>query len=98
MLPYRTTMSISGMSSAVPPDKLEEMQKQMAEMKKQLAQMPPQQRAVAEQMLKSRMPQMQAMLGASSEPIETVVQQVEVNQGPPDELLAQAKAMMKSVK
>ncbi len=97
LLPHRSTMSLSGMSAAVPPDKLEEMKKQMAQMKQQLAQMPPQQRAMAEQMMKSRMPQMEAMLGGSSEPIETVVEKVTVNQGPPDELLSQAKAMMKAV-
>lgn len=96
LLPYRTSTSISGVSSAVPPAKLEEMQKQMAEMQEQLAKMPPQQRAVAEQMMKSRMPQMQAMLGASSEPTETVVKEVTVNQGPPDELVEQAKAMTKA--
>ena len=74
----------------------EKMQKQMAEMKKQLAKVPPQQRAMVEQMMKSRMPQLEAMTGMNSEPVETIVTEVRVNQGPPPELVEQAKALAKS--
>lgn len=94
LLPYHTLSSISGMSATLSSDKQDEMRKGMAEMQKQLDAMPPEQRAMAERMLRSRMPEMQAMLGRSGEPMETVVKDVEVNQGPPEELVAEAQAMM----
>lgn len=98
VVPYRTSTSFSGMAQGIPEDKREQMQKKMEEMQKQLASMPPQQRAMAEKMMKSRMPQLQAMSGMSGEPVKTVVTEVRVNQGPPPELVEQAREMAKSVK
>lgn len=95
LVPYHTSTSFSGMAQGIPEAKREEMQKHMKEMQEKLASMSPQQRAMVEKMMKSRMPQLQAMTGASEKPVETVVEEVRVNQGPPPELVQQAKQMAK---
>lgn len=96
VLPRTTSMTVSGMNAAMSDKDRAEMQKKMAEAQKQIAKLPPQQRAMVEQMMKTQMPQLEAMTGGK--PVETVVTDVKVNQGPPDELVQQAKTMIKMTK
>jgi hypothetical protein len=92
-LPYRTTTILSGQNSTVSDKDRKKMQKSLAQMQKSLAKMPADRRAMVEPMIKSQMARLQAMMGDES--VETVVTEVQVNQGPPAEMVEQAKALAK---
>ncbi|MDX1622885.1 MAG: hypothetical protein R3199_02775 [Gemmatimonadota bacterium] len=87
LLPHRTTTAFEGMAASIPEEERQEMKEQLKEMEEQLAELPPEQRAMAEQMMKSQMPQLKAMLDEESQGIVIVVKEVRVNEGPPQELL-----------
>jgi len=75
--PFHTMMVIEGLGQAVDP----ETRKQYEEMKKQLAEMPESQRAMAEQMMKGRMEQMDQMMGGGPMNVELTVKELLVNTG-----------------
>ncbi len=80
--PFHLTVRVSGAMGAMSSDP--EMQQQIADTRKKIAQMPPAQRAVAEQMMKTRMAQLQQMAsGDDTTGSDIVVTEVRVNAGPP---------------
>jgi hypothetical protein len=80
--PFHLMVRVSGAVEAMTSDP--EMQAKIAEMQKRIAEMPEAQRAVAEQMLKTRMAQLQQMAsGDDTTSSDIVVTEVRVNAGPP---------------
>lgn len=103
--PFRTTIAFDGMDAGISDEEaaemsaqMEEARRQMAEMEKQLAQLPPEQRQMIEQQMERMggmpgMQQMESQMDAlAAGRMETVVQEVRVNQGPPEELTGPAGA------
>lgn len=103
--PFHTTISFDGMDTGMSDEEaaelsaqMEEARRQMAEMEKQLAQLPPEQRQMIKQQMERMggmpgMQQMEARMDAlAAGRMETVVREVRVNQGPPEELTAPAGA------
>jgi hypothetical protein len=90
--PFRTTMSIEGLNESMSAEdraQMEEVRQQMAEMEKRLAEMPAAQRRMVEQQLEQMggMAGLQKQMDAMADGrIETVVTEIRVNQGPPEEL------------
>jgi hypothetical protein len=97
--PFHTTIAFEGMNTGMSDEEAAEMseqmeqaRRQMAEMKEQLAQLPPEQRQMIEQQMERMggmpgMQQMEARMDAlAAGRMETVVQEVRVNEGPPEEL------------
>ena len=102
LYPFRTVSLIQGMQATVTNKERAELaqlrpmiEQQMKGLDKQLAQMPPEQRAMFEQLMSQRLPQVQQSLQqleamAAPEPTEIIVDVVElrVNQGRPESLRA----------
>lgn len=97
LLPFRSTARFSGLSAGIPPEEREEMRRQMEQMERELEKLPPEQRAMVERMMRAQMPQLEAMLSEEGPAIETVVREVRVDQGPPEELLREARQMAESI-
>lgn len=80
--PFHLAITVSGAMNAMGADP--EMQEKIAEMRKEIAELPEAQRAMAEQMMKARMGQMEQMAaGDDTVSSEIVVTSVRVNAGPP---------------
>ncbi len=102
LYPFRTVSLIRGMQATVSDKNRAELaqltpflEQQMKGMEQQLAQIPPEQRAMIEQLMRQRMPQVQQSLKqleamAAPEPTEITVEVIElrVNQGRPESLRA----------
>jgi hypothetical protein len=100
LYPFHTVTVVKGMSATLSKEEQRQvagmpadMQAKMSEAMKQLQKLPPQQRAMAEQMMKQQMPQLQQMMkqtAAMANPegseITVDVQNVAVNQGRPASL------------
>ena len=91
LLPFHTVTAIDGLQSAMSEEDrkmLADMDEQLAKMDEQLKDLPPEQRAMAESMLKAQMPQLEQMRTAAANegPSELAVQVLEarVNTGPPE--------------
>ena len=83
LVPYRTTMEISGLQAMIDP----EMREQLQQMEQQLADLPPQQREMMERMMGDQLEQLRQMAAGDSDAmsVEVTVDDVRVNAGPPSE-------------
>lgn len=88
---YRTVTTIGGVAEEITPEQKQEMREGLAEMREGLAEMPPEQRAMAEKMIKPQMEMMQKMLAGGG--IETVIEvkDIKVNTGLSDALFDGSK-------
>ena len=76
---YRQQMHISGMMDAAQQAQMQEAQKQIAEFERELARMPPDQRAMMESMMGSRLEMMRNMVSGGGYRSEVVIQEIRVN-------------------
>jgi hypothetical protein len=83
LVPYRTTMEISGLQAMIDP----EMRAQLQQMEEQLAALPPEQREMMERMMGAQLDQLRQMAagGGDAMSVEVTVSDVRVNSGPPGE-------------
>ena len=91
LLPFHTVTAIDGLQAAMSEEDrkmLANMDEQLAQMEEQLKDLTPEQRAMAERMMRAQMPQLEQMkaLAASQGPSELAVQvrEARVNTGPPE--------------
>jgi hypothetical protein len=91
LLPFHTVTAIDGLQAAMSEEDrkmLAEMDEQLEKMDEQLKELPPEQRAMAERMLRAQMPKLEQMraAAASEGPSELAVQVLgaRVNTGPPE--------------
>ena len=83
--PFRTEVRISGMASgSMTAEEREEMLRNLAEAREQLAEMPEAQRAMAERMMGGQLERMEQMLADDELVMTMVVDELRVNQGPPE--------------
>ena len=82
--PFRIVTSISGMGSAASSEELEEARRSLEQMEEQFANMPEQQRRMIEELMGDQMQGLMEMLASGSITIEIEVQEVRVNEGPPE--------------
>ena len=98
LFPGRSVTAISG-----PDDKegmlsgsqRNELRDKIATGMKELQQLPDQYRAMAEQMIGSRMSQLEAMMGPGPMKFDSTLIEVRVNEGPPGELVEQVQTLFK---
>lgn len=81
--PFRTEVSMSGMTGSMSPEERENTRKQLEEAKAKMAEMPEAQRAMMEKMMGGRLEQMEQMLAEGSMSFAFVVKDLKVNAGPP---------------
>lgn len=82
--PFRTVMTISGMTADVSDEELEEARESLEELRKQMDEMPESQRKMMESMMKGQLEQLEQMVNSGSMKIETEVKELRVNTGPPE--------------
>lgn len=91
LIAYRTVTTIGGVAEEITPEQKQEMREGLAKMREELAKMPPEQRAMAEKMMKPQMEMMQKMLAGGG--METVIEvkDAKVNTGLSDALFDGSK-------
>lgn len=83
--PFRTEVDMEGMMDAMPAGERAELEKAREQLEKQLEGMSEEQRAMMERMMEKRMPGMEeAMKGAGPMTMALEVEELRVNEGPPE--------------
>lgn len=89
--PFRSSITLEGMSAMMDGVDPDEVRNQMAELRKQLEDMPPEQRRMMEEQMKNMpqmeqlMEQMAAMAAGEAMEMTVEVEEIRVNEGPPSE-------------
>lgn len=96
--PFHTEIAMEGMGGGLTAEQQAEMEKARREMEKQLQGMDEKQRAMVEKMMKDRMPDMESMMGPGPMTVTIEVEEVMVNEGPPESMAGRADRMKRPAK
>lgn len=91
--PFHTEVSIEGMAGALTSDQQAQLSEAQKQLQEQLENMSEAQRAMVEKMMEDRMPDMEAMAGTGAMTFTMDVHELRVNEGPPETMAGQARAM-----
>jgi len=82
--PFLIKMSMTGATSGMSDEEMEEARKNLAELRKQMAEMPESQRKMMESMMGSQIEKLEQMVESGNIELSIAVKDLRVNQGPPN--------------
>lgn len=84
--PFRTDVSLEGFGDRISDEQREEIRRSLEEARRQMRDMPESQREMMERMMGDQLEEMERMLLSGSMDMTMTVEEVRVNEGPPDEM------------
>lgn len=83
--PFRTEISLEGFGEQISDEQREEIRQSLEEARQQMREMPESQREMMERMMGDQLEQMEEMLLSGSMDVTMTVEELRVNEGPPDD-------------